>query len=844
MEEIIHEALSKGVEMHVAGEFDLAGQLYESVIKLQPNHADANHNMGLLKLDTGNDLEALPYLQTALQADTSIVQFWLSYIKALIKLDRRDEAGRILDLAKESGIESEEFVELTQLINTATDSTPISEPEADIPSQSEPNILESLKLNQALRLAEKKAKDGDTEEALGIYKDILAKFPKNKMAQKGLAATNKPKQSAAIQGPPEDTINQLINLYNQGQLAAVVEKAQALTKQYPTAFAVWNILGASAAQTGQLDKAINAFKRVIAIKPDYAEASYNMGNALKEQGKLEQAIASYKKAMSLKPDYAEASYNMGVTFQEQGKLDEAIASYKKALSLKPDYAEAYNNMGNGLQEQGKLEEAIASYNEAMSLKPDYAVAHINMGNALKDQGKLDEAIASYNKALAITPDYAEAYNNMGIALKEQGKLDEATVSYQKALSLKPDYAEAYNNMGVTLQEQDKLDEAILSYQKALSLKPDYAEAYNNMGNGLQAQGKLEEAIASFNKALSLKPDFAEAHYNLSSLVKYQPEDTQVTLVSEMIKRLDLKDDDRCHLHYTLAKMNEDLGDIASAYENYVAGGKLRKKLLSYDLKQDEVRFDQIKATAPGLKELACSEPSKAATNTPIFILGMPRSGTTLVEQIISSHSKVHGAGELLFWSRFGDSLSRSNQVITSENVIQLRNAYLNELKKVSNGCPFVTDKMPQNFRYIGLLLKALPEAKVIHVQRDPAATCWSNFKHYFDATGLGYSYDLKDTANYFKLYQDLMEFWDQQYSEHIYHLDYDRLTIEQEPETRKLIEHLELDWEDNCLSPQENKRSVRTSSQQQVRQKVYTGSSQAWRKFEPFLDGIFDQLEA
>ena len=762
--------------MHVAGEFDLASQLYESVIKLQSNHADANHNMGLLKLDTGKDLEALPYLKTALQADTSIAQFWLSYVKALIKLERLDEAGRILDLATENGIESEEFVELTQLLNTSNESPKAVEAKIERPTQSEPNILDSLKLNQALRLANKKVKEDNTEEALGIYKDILAKFPKNKQAQQGLVALNKPKQSAATQGPPEDTINHLINLYNQGQLAAVVEKAQALTKQYPKAFIIWNILGASAAQTGQLDKAINAFKRVIAIKPDYAEASYNMGNALKEQGKLE----------------------------------EAIEAYNKALAIKPDYAEAYNNMGIALQEQGKLEEGIEAYNKALTIKPDYAEAYINMGNALKDQGKLDEAIASYNKALAITHDYAEAYNNMGIALQEHGKLEEAI--------------EAYN--------------------KALAITPDYAEAYKNMGNALQRQGKLDEAIASFNKALSLKPDYAAAHYNLSSLVKYQPEDTQVTLVSEMIKRLDLKDDDRCHLHYTLAKMNEDLGDIASAYENYVAGGKLRKKLLSYDLKQDEVRFDQIKSTAPGLKELACSEPSKAATNTPIFILGMPRSGTTLVEQIISSHSKVHGAGELLFWSRFGDSLSRSNQVITSENVIQLRNAYLNELKKVSNGCPFVTDKMPQNFRYIGLLLKALPEAKVIHVQRDPAATCWSNFKHYFDATGLGYSYDLKDTANYFKLYQDLMEFWDQQYSEHIYHLDYERLTLEQEPETRKLIEHLELDWEDNSLSPQENKRSVRTASQQQVRQKVYTGSSQAWRKFEQFLDGIFDQLEA
>ena len=172
----------------------------------------------------------------------------------------------------------------------------------------------------------------------------------------------------------------------------------------------------------------------------------------------------------------------------------------------------------------------------------------------------------------------------------------------------------------------------------------------------------------------------------------------------------------------------------------------------------------------------------------------------------------------------------------------MRNSYLEELEKISNNNHFVIDKMPHNFLHIGLIIKTLPEAKVIHVKRDPAATCWSNFKHYFSHKGLGYSYDLDDTVSYYKLYQDLMAFWDQHYGRHIYQLDYDKLTIEQELETRKLIKHLELGWEDACLSPQDNKRSVSTASQQQVREKVYKGSSQAWRKFEPYLNGAFDEL--
>ena len=634
--------------------------------------------------------------------------------------------------------------------------------------------MAKISVDKALLKAKSHAKKGEVEEAQKLYQAILNAFPKNKRAQKGLAALKKLTQSAIRQDPPQETINQLINFYNQGKFAAVVEQAQTLTEQYPDAFILWNIIGVANKGLGKSGEASKAFKKVTLLNPNYADG-FN---------------------------------NLGVTLNDQGKLDEAIASYKQALSLKPDYTEAFNNMGNALQ----------------------------------DQSKLDEAIRAYNKALAINPDYAEASYNLGVALTDKGKLDDAIEAYKKALSLKPNYAEASYNMGNAFKDKGELNEAIASYSKALSLKPDYAEAYNNMGNAFQDQGKIDEAIGAYNKALVIKPVYAEAHRNLSSLIKYNPDNTQVTLVRKMIKQTDLKEDDRCHLHYTFAKMKEDLGDLDAAYDNYVVGGKLRKKMLSYDFKQDKRTFDQIKITAPKLKKISFNKPIEAATNTPIFILGMPRSGTTLVEQIISCHSQVHGAGELSYFSRFGGKLSQGVQDIKSGTLLKVRNSYLNEIKNISANKQIVTDKMPQNFLYIGLILKALPEAKIIHVKRDPAATCWSNFKHYFSQKGLGYSYTLNDTVAFFKLYKNLMKFWDQHYGSKIYHLDYDRLTIDQEIETKKLIDHLELGWEDACLLPQDNKRSVRTASQQQVREKVYGGSSQAWRKFEPYLNGTFDEL--
>ena len=221
---------------------------------------------------------------------------------------------------------------------------------------------------------------------------------------------------------------------------------------------------------------------------------------------------------------------------------------------------------------------------------------------------------------------------------------------------------------------------------------------------------------------------------------------------------------------------------------------------------------------------------------------MPRSGTTLIEQIISSHSKVTGAGELNYVSQFGANLALNPKDLTQAAVSEFKDKYLSELSKVSNGNQLVTDKMPHNFLFVPLICAAFPKAKIIHVQRNAAAICWSNYKQYFSKKGLGYSYNLSDVVAYYHLYISLMEFWQSKYDNRIYNLNYEKITTEQENETRKLIKHLGLNWESTCLSPHKNKRSIRTASQLQVRKKVYKGSSQAWQKYKPYLKGVFDNL--
>ena len=465
-----------------------------------------------------------------------------------------------------------------------------------------------------------------------------------------------------------------------------------------------------------------------------------------------------------------------------------------------------------------------------------------MGIALQDLGKLDEAIEAYNNAASIKPDYADTYNNMGNAFKDQGKLDKAIEAYNKALAIKPDYADTYNNMGNAFKDQGKLEKAIKAYNNALAIKHDFADAHNNMGNAFKDQGMLEDAIEAYNKAISIKPDYAEAHRNLSVIKKYTENDDHIVQVEELYKHEDLSEDSKCHLSFALAKMYEDIGYIDKSFAGLTEGNSLRKQLLNYSIDQDKSLFSKLKKLQPILLKNSLEKKESSTNPTPVFILGMPRSGTTLVEQIISSHSEVFGAGELNYIKLFGLKLANKTEQITTLAISEFRERYLSELSKLSNGKSIVTDKMPQNFRFIPLICSALPEAKIIHVQRNAIATCWSNYRHYFSSNGLGYCYDLRDIVEYYNLYKDLMKLWQSQYGEKIYHLNYESLTTDQENQTRKLIKNLELNWEKACLSPHKNKRSVRTASQRQIRQKVYQGSSEAWRKYEISLKGVFDSL--
>ena len=730
----VDQLLQKGVEAHKAGQVKEADRCYSVILKVQPNHPDANHNMGVLSVGFGKAQEAIPFFQKALDANPTIEQFWLSYVETLIRLGRKTEATTELEKAKKFCAKG--------------------------------NLLRNL----------------------------------GKMLEDQNSSNE----------PQSEKLELLLNLYNQSKFNETLDFAKMELENFPKSVILFNIIGSVYASLGDLDEAIKSYKNALSINRNAIEVLNNMGLALKEKGKLNQAIDIYKKVLEINPHFCEAYSNMGIALKESGRLDDAIDAYNKALLINPQFPKAYNNLGL----------------------------------ALKESGRLDDAIIAYNKALSIDPQLTEAYNNLGLALKEDGMLKDAIDAYNKALLINPNLYHVYNNLGVALKEDGKLDDALSAYNKALSINPRHAKTHNNIGNYFRDIGRIESAINSYKKAISINPLFAEAHRHLSKSKNYNVGDPHFLQVKGLYKKTNINEGARCNLNFTLAKMYEDIGEFKKAFEHLSYGNRSRRHSLGYSIDQDKQLFSQVKKAQKSLLINSLEINKNNIVLVPIFIVGMPRSGTTIVEQIISVHSKVTGAGELNYIPRYGGALATNPSNINKKSISKFRDQYLKKLSEHSNGNKIVTDKLPHNFLFIPLIRAAFPEAKIIHVQRNAAATCWSNYKNYFVAKSHGYSYSIDDLVIYYNLYKDLMTLWQDEYSKLIYTVDYEKLVTNQNKETRTLIDYLELDWQSECLSPQNNKRAIRTASQQQIRQKIYQGSSEAWRKFEPFLKGKLDCLLA
>jgi len=503
-----------------------------------------------------------------------------------------------------------------------------------------------------------------------------------------------------------------------------------------------------------------------------------------------------------------------------------------------------------LHQAGHLPQAESLYRQILSVEPNHPQALNFLGILAHQLGKNKIGAELIGKALSHSPDYAQAHNNLGIILNDQGKLEDAVTSYSRALALKSDYAEAYNNLGNTLRDQGKLREAFTSFQQALSLKPDFVEAYYNLGNVLGDQGKFDEAEIFLKKALSINPDYVRAFCSLSTIVKFTEVDDVIREMEDLyISKKELSDSDRIHLGFALGKVFEDLGDYDKSFSYILAANSLKRGSYEYSIQNDHVYIEKIKKTF--VPDFFLSHHGLGNKDrTPIFILGMPRSGTTLVEQILASHPLVFGAGELLLLnSLIKDICTGPPTVCFPDCMLDLRSetfermglSYIEKIREYSSDAKYITDKMPHNFLYIGLIKIILPDAKIIHCTRNPMDNCYSIFKNHFSAHH-EYAYDMAELGQYYNLYRDLMNHWEKVLPGFIYSLKYEELVTNQKHETKSLLDFCNLPWNESCLSFHKTKRVIITSSLKQVRQHINKDSVELWKKYEKQLEPLRKEI--
>ena len=585
---------------------------------------------------------------------------------------------------------------------------------------------------------------------------------------------------------------------------------------------------------GEILKAKKLYNKILKEFPLNQEAH----NALKE--------LNQKKTLT-RPSQTQIDSIMGL--YSSGKTQQAIDSIENLIKNHPGEPLLFNISGACYLATTQLNLAAKSFEKAIELKPDYAAAHYNLGVALQGLNKLDSAMECYKEAININPAYPDAHNNLGLLLLNSKQFNNAVEHFEWALAYKPDFSAAHNNLGATLQELRKFNESIESYEKAVKINPSYAQAHHNLGISFQVLGNKTASIKHYEKALLIKPDYAQAHQNLSAQKKYTKSDPHISTMVNLLSKGKITDSDRIFLSFALAKAYDDIGKPKELFKTLDEANALRKKQLNYSLEKSEGLHSIIKKLFKSPNPTSTKFPKIDKTKRPIFIVGMPRSGTTLVEQIIASHKEVYGAEEINTLSNIvskilQDPTSYEKKGIPEKTLSSLRDEYLESLQSFDVTENIMTDKWPLNFQYIGFILLAFPEAKIIHLKRDARATCWSNYKHNFSDIGNGWAYNLKDLAGFYSLYSELMTFWHELFPTKIYDISYEKLTTNQEEETRKLLEYCELEWDDNCLNFHNSNRAVKTASALQVRQKMYQGSSEAWKKHKAHLQPLINDLKA
>ena len=713
-------------------------------------------------------------------------------------------------------------------------------------------------------------------------------------------------QDGQVSVPPAKAIDMAGRLYSIGRFDQAERVCRQLIAARPNHADAHNILGVTLHALGRSKEAVAAIRRAVRLAPNASSYLANLGEILRQCAQLEEAEQALNAALSLDPANAQALNNLGIVHYERKDYDAAIALYRRALDANPGMAEALNNLGNALRLAGDAEGATTAYQDALMARENYAEAYNNLGTLLHQDGKYDEAEHALKKAIAITPRYVEAHDNLANLLISQAREVDALRVLGDALAFAPrhaqtllitsriqckrgsydaaeqaarmviaddgDNSDAYVALGQLLHETDRFDEAVTCLEAAVARKPDHADARNFLGIALKSTGRLDEARGHILAALELNDKMYGAYANLNDLVDFAKEPALGERIEAILTAAeDPAEEKYLPLHYAYAKVLEDRGQHAAALDHYIVGGRMKRATLSYDESENRAFFQAIKDAFPASIFDAWRARGLVGNpdDRPLFIVGMPRSGSTLVEQILSSHAAVHGAGEVKYLSRAMGALRdrfpmlpKFPAMLDKALPAQMMMIAENYLGQVTAGMAAgsgpqaaagttiarISDKLLTNFFFVGLIHLILPNARIIHTRRDPVDTCLSAFTKLFK-DDMPHSYDLGELGRYYAQYQALMAHWEAVLPAGVMTtVDYEAVVADTEGEAKRLIEFIGLDWDPACLDFHNSKRAVKTASVAQVRRPIYSSAVKRSKKYgkglKPLSDAIAQPIDA
>jgi tetratricopeptide (TPR) repeat protein len=572
------------------------------------------------------------------------------------------------------------------------------------------------------------------------------------------------------------------------------------------------------------------------------------------RGELGPAEARYRQVLQAEPANLDAIFLLGTVCHQTNRLEEAIGHYRHVVRLQPNAGVVYLNLADALQQRGLLSDAAECLRQCLFRLPQFPEAHYNLGNVLGAMGRPDEAAAHFQEAIRLRPGFAQAHNNLGNVFLLQQKPDDAVVHYAEAVRLQPTYAEAHYNVGNALREQQRVGEAIAAYLQALALQPDNAALHNNLAEAYLELGDRDLAEAHWRRALASHPGFVAPLLQLAAHGMYGARDPSVEQLRARLTDPRLSPEPASQLHFVLGSLLDRAGAIDEAFEHYRQGNALRRALFQkagaeFDARECARRVDRVIGVFSA-DYFARQQGVGLDTEVPVFIVGMQRSGSTLVQQILAQHSQVHAAGELKdVWrlvtelpARLGTADGYPECLVNADpaRLREIAEAHLARLTAWGGSAVRMIDKMLDNFLYLGLIATLFPRARVIHCRRNPVDTCVSCYLQYFK--GLSFAWDLDDLGRYYREYHRLMAYWRTVLPLRMLDVVYEELVVEPEAVSRQLIDFCGLQWEDSCLRHYESRRPVQTMSKLQVRQPIYTSSIGRWQRYAAHLGPLLEAL--